>query len=359
MKELPSETGVDHDRTVRRKRRGGNVVRRIELGAENPSEVFESRLGPTRRNRLGNRIEALVFEALSDRPGATAGDDRGHVPALRDDARGQKDAGKHVPRQYPVQHRAAWRQCAFAIIATLVLSSRGAEPVDAQTPPPWSISVGGQSLAWPDIVQALRLEFGAGGIEPVRKDPKQMPAFAPYAWYAGRDTNGKPIVWMALPPGVKNKLSDTLEAEVRRQRTAAGILFALDAGAGGSTWQRLYHALPDDPAARTAFAGEIIAAVRAASAWTVAKSTADRQWIFANVLAGLSRQQVYALLDARELTATDDSERTTKPPSGLAYVKLAGYFEPGCSFSHTITITFDANDRVYKLDLSPPKPNCL
>jgi hypothetical protein len=242
----------------------------------------------------------------------------------------------------------------------LVLVCAGTGIVHAQTPPPWNISVGGQRLTWDDIGQALRLEFGASArIEPIPKQPEQMPAFAPYAWYAGRDPHGKPIVWMTVAREGKKTSSDAVVAEARRQRIAAGILLALDAGAGGTTWQRLYRALPDHGAARAAFAGEIIASVQAASAWTVSKSEADRRWIFGNVRTGLSRPQVYALLDSRELTATDASERTTRPPNGPAYVRLPGYFEPGCSFSTTIAITFDAGDRVYKLDLSPPKPNCL
>jgi hypothetical protein len=246
----------------------------------------------------------------------------------------------------------------MAVMLVLVCAATGL--VHAQTPPPWNISVGGQRLTWDDIGQAMLLEFGASArVEQVLKKPEQMPAFAPYAWYAGRDQHGKPIVWMADAPGETKNPSDAVVAEARRQRIAAGILAALDAGAGGRTWQRLYHALPDHGAARAAFAGEIIASLRAASAWTVAKSEADRHWIFANVRAGLTRPQVYALLDSRELTATDSSERTKRPPKGPAYVLLPGYFEPGCSFSNTVTITFDAGDRVYKLDLSPPKPNCL
>ena len=265
-----------------------------------------------------------------------------------------------MPRRYFVQHLATSRRRVFAMMATLALVSAGSELVHAQTPPPWRVSAGGQILTWTDIGQAMRLEFGASSAgEPVPKKPEQMPSFARYAWYAGRDPNGKPIIWMSVAPEGKKKRPDAVDAEVRRQLTAAGILYALDAGAGGPTWQQLYHALPDDPAARTAFAGEIIAAVRAASDWTVAKSTADRHWIFANVRAGLSRQQVYARLDTRELTATDESEKIQRPPKGLAYVRLPGEFQPGCSFSNTVTITFDARDRVYKLDLSPPKPNCV
>ncbi len=40
-------------------------------------------------------------------------------------------------------------------------------------------------------------------------------------------------------------------------------------------------------------------------------------------------------------------------------MRLDGEFEAGCSFSERITITFDAGDRVEKLKVSPPIPDCL
>jgi hypothetical protein len=255
-------------------------------------------------------------------------------------------------------HRAPWRFLAFTVAATFWLFS-AATVARAQTPPPWSITVSGQPVTLDDIVHAMQLAFAGSRMEAVPKDRSRMPAFAPYVWYAGRDPAGKPAVWTAAPPGPAQRLPETVRAEVRREQQAAAILFGLELGGGGPTWQRLYHALPDDPAARNTFAGQTIEAFRAASAWQVARATADRQWMFANVHAGLPREAVYAALGTRGLVATDESERVTKPPSGLAYVRLPGAFEPGCSFRYRITITYDADDRVKKLDLSRPIPNCL
>jgi hypothetical protein len=255
-----------------------------------------------------------------------------------------------------VKHRATWR-VGFAAIAASALACAGATTAFAQTPPPWAITVHGQPVDQLDVVQSLMLQFADGKTVP--KDRAQMPAFAPYAWYAGRDNDGKPLIWTSVSSDATAAKAGTVQSEAAREYAAARVLIALDFGKGGATWQRLYHALPDDPAARNAFAVEIVDAAKAASAWTVAKSDADRHWLFASIRAGASRHDVYALLDARGLSATDPSERTAKPATGVAAVKLDGAFGPGCSFTHIITITFDADDRVRKLDLAPPHPNCL
>ena len=215
----------------------------------------------------------------------------------------------------------------------------------------------GQPVDLTDVLRSLEFQFAGGKAVP--KNRGMMPAFAPYAWYAGRDKDGKPLIWVVAPLDPRTAKSAAVEAEARREYAAARVLIALDFGKGGPTWQRLYHALPGDSAARNAFAIETVDAAVTASAWTVAKSDADRHWIFSSIQAGSTRQAVYALLDARGLSATDPSERSTKPPNGVAVVKLDGAFEPGCSFTHIITITFDADDRVKKLDLAPPHPNCL
>jgi hypothetical protein len=120
----------------------------------------------------------------------------------------------------------------------------------------------------------------------------------------------------------------------------------------GATWRR--------PLAAFSAALLLVAfAARAASEPAARDWAADRRWIFANVQAGLPRDAVYALLERRGLHATDASERQPKPSRGPAYVTLAGESEPGCSFTHRIAITFDASDRVKKLDLEPPHSNCL
>jgi hypothetical protein len=251
-----------------------------------------------------------------------------------------------------VRDATPWRSGTLAVIALLALALAGPARAGAQTPPPWTISVRGEAVSENDIAQVLMLELGAAALKPVVKDRAQMPALAPYAFFAGRGKDGKPVVWASGARAGDKRAPDALHAEARREMLAAGVLAALDGGLGGATWQRLYATVRDDANARTDLGLKIVDAVGAASDWTVAKSAADRRWVFANVPAGMARRDVYALLDTRAV-------RTTKPASGEAYVDLPGAFQVGCSFSNRITITFDATDRVKKLDLEPPKPNCL
>ncbi len=246
---------------------------------------------------------------------------------------------------------APWRARTFAAVATAVLVFMPAF-ARAQTPPPWTLLVRGQPLAMDDVVQVLQLEFAVSGLQPLTKARAAMPAYAPYVYFAGRAADGKPLVWASAADGGENGPSDALRAEVQREMLAAGVLGALDRGLGGVTLQRLYAAVRDDSRARTELGLALVDAVKAASDWTVAASAANRRWVFATLQAGMSRSDAYALLGTRKLDATT-------PASGEAYVDLPGEFQVGCSFSNRITIAFDAADRVKKLDLSPPKPNCL
>ncbi len=163
------------------------------------------------------------------------------------------------------------------IIAAASFQIAARAPVHAQTPPPWTIAVRGEPVTMGDIGHALMLQFGAAQLQPVIKTPDQMPAFAPGAWYAGLDQNRKPLVWITRPLEADADLPENQRTEIEREYRIAGVLAALDLGAGGPAWQRRYHALPDDPRTHNAFATEIVDAVKAASAWTVAASAAHRR----------------------------------------------------------------------------------
>lgn len=255
-------------------------------------------------------------------------------------------------------HRIAWQRAILTVAAALLVHSAASQRVFAQTAPAWNIRVGDEAVSLSDIWQAMILVFTARRGEQALKDPKEMPTFAPYTWY-GRDSSGTPALWFSTATPDLKSASSEVRAEASREGTAAAILIALVEGQGGPLWQRLYRSVPDDPKARNDFAREITTAFRYASDWTVAQSAANRKWLFSNIRAGLNRQQVYTLLKARDLQATKAPDQPRKPPNNADVVELPGAFEPGCSFSNHVTITFDASDRVKKLDLSPPIPNCL
>jgi hypothetical protein len=257
-----------------------------------------------------------------------------------------------------MQRRPTWRIFTVAAVAAAAVAAAWGSvgPAVAQTPPPWTVTVAGQPVTIDDVGQALAMEMAMSGLQSTPKAPSAMPSFAPLVWYAGRDSTGRPIVWRRSGPIAAD---GTERQESIREFAVAAILVQLDGGKGGPTLQRLFRGLPDDAGARVRFAREIEAAVQSASAWTEASYVANRRWVFANVHAEMTRRDVYLLLARRGLRPTDQSQRGSSPDTGVAYVTLAGAFEPGCSWSHTIAITFDSSDRVRKVDLAPPHPNCL
>jgi len=251
-----------------------------------------------------------------------------------------------------------WRCVPIAILAAAIVVSIFGRAASAQTGPVWSVSVAGEPVSMDDIAQVVLLVFSAPPPVHVVKKRSEMPPFAPDLCYAGRGTDGKGILWYAAPPpGQEKSVSYRLARE--RETDAALILSGLDAGKGSAKWRRLYGAVPPTPQDRQAFAMQIVSALEAASAWNVATADANRQWLFATLHAGMTRTKVYALLAARQIAPTDASLRQSKPASGDAIVTLPGAFEPGCSFSTRVTIAFDSDDRVTKLDLSQPIPDCL
>ena len=263
-----------------------------------------------------------------------------------------------MTRLYLVTPYRPWRCVPIAILAAAIVVSTFDRAASAQMGTVWSVSVAGEPVSMDDINQAVLLVFSAPPPVQVVKKRSEMPAYAPDLWYAGRGTDGKGILWYANPP-VGQEKSSTYRVATERETDAALILSGLDAGKGSAKWRRLYGAVPPTPRERQAFAMQIVSALEAASAWSVATADANRQWLFATLHAGMTRTKVYALLDAHQITPTDASLRQTKPTSGDAIVTLPGAFEPGCSFTTRVTIAFDSDDRVTKLDLSEPIPDCL
>lgn len=218
--------------------------------------------------------------------------------------------------------------------------------------------VKGQRISQPDLMQVVRMIFSGFQNEPttLTKLASAMPSYAPLVWYAGKDTTGKPVDWVN-PAATGPAASASQTREFLLESLAAQILTALEAGQGGPTWQRMYLATPSDPASREDLGRAIALSQESWSNQTVAHTDLDRKWIFANVVAGMPRAQVYTALHRRGYIPTNRSGND--PLAGVAVILLPGAFEPGCSFSNDLTFTFDSNDRLFKIDLSQPIPDCL
>jgi len=236
---------------------------------------------------------------------------------------------------------------------------------------PWlHIAVEGHDLDKADLDDVMRLTFRGllgdpmhriAGPKSVPKEPRDMPAVARMVWYAGKDASGQGLLWYADFGKDAPRLSNPQMAEQKVEQNAAGILAALDAGDGEALWRSIYAAVPSDAEHREQLGLEMANALVEYSVQSVAHSEADRKWIFRNITAGMTRADVYAALRAHDVHIGDPFPpvAAAPPASGPARVYLQGPFEPGCSFSRDITLTFDAADRLEKMDLGEDTPNCL
>lgn len=231
--------------------------------------------------------------------------------------------------------------------------SSGASAAAGDNAPPLYVTVEGEQMSYTDVLQLTGMVLNAVGImkSAVVKPPEQMPKNAPYVSYIGKDDAGKPIIWISSAVNTPSKHSDAENAEIQHEQLVASMLAMLDMGKGTSKWHRLYEKMKSNPARLPALGNELSAAMTGMSKKTVEYSAVQRRWMFANIHAGTPSAQVYELLKAHGLVAT----RTSRD----AVVSLPGAFEPGCYFSIDVIISFDASGRVYKLDLSQPKPDCL
>lgn len=234
--------------------------------------------------------------------------------------------------------------------------------------PPLTVTVDGVQLTDRDVaILSVMVIYGTGAMQhPLSKAPSEMPPGSPYIYYAGKDDKGAPIVWIS--DSTKEKLPGAA-GELQREQEAVAIVTMLDAPPATTGPQRplpaidalhpLYAAAAGDPQKLNRLGLALADAIRQMSDLTVARSADDRRWMFATLTPAMNRAQVYAALRGRGLRATAQNGRVDFPADGPAIVTLDGAFEPGCSFSNTVTIAFDATNHVEKLDYGAPIPDCL
>jgi hypothetical protein len=232
--------------------------------------------------------------------------------------------------------------CALA----LLLVAAGNEPAA-------TVIVDGVVLSYRDVLELTGLSMAAG--EYVRgaivKRPADMPKSSPYAYYAGTDAGGKPIVWVSESMKSGATLSAAQTAEAMREAQQAGLLAALATGKGSAAIQRLYAQTKSDPEALATLGTALESAMSEMSGKTVEYARDERRWIFRHIPEGTTRAQALAMLRDHGLVASERGDTTV--------VTLPGAFEPGCYFSTNVTLTFADGKQLYKIDLSQPIPDCL
>ena len=234
--------------------------------------------------------------------------------------------------------------------------------------PPLTVTVDGVQLTDRDVaILSVLAIYGTGAIQhPIAKAPSEMPSGSPYIYYAGTDEKGAPVIWMSSQ---MNEKSQSAAGEIQREQEAVAIVTMLNAPPATTGRQRplpsidalrpLFTAAAGDPLTLNRLGLALADAIHQMSDLTVARSADDRRWMFATLTPAMNRAQVYAALRTRGLHATEQSGRADFPADGPAIVRLDGAFEPGCSFSNNVTISFDATDHVEKLDYGAPIPDCL
>jgi hypothetical protein len=236
-----------------------------------------------------------------------------------------------------------------------VAVSAAVVPREESTPaPPFRVRIEGKGVPPSDLID---LEIGMIGasqrLTGVQTDAASMPQAAPDVWYAGNDTKqpGKGIVWFS-------RSADQNSAAFRKQQTVALVLRALDEGFGGKVLQSLFAATSQDTASRVRLGGDVFGAMQSASDQTVQFSTKMQTWLLAHIKIGMTRSAVYEMVKSQNVRIYDwdYGGRISRP---VAIIALPGAFEPGCSFSTNVTLTFDSGDRVDKIELSKPIPDCL
>lgn len=248
-----------------------------------------------------------------------------------------------------------------AALAAVLLATLAARPA-------LTVNVEGVQLTALDVANMTVLALDGSGLmrNATMKVPGDMPVSQPYFYYAGRDAKGMPIVWIAKSIDGRN---DAIRPELQREEVGVAIVAVLDSGIDPNIFAKqrepiidklhpLIAATGGDPERINRLGLELADAIRQMSDLTVAQSTADRKWMFATLTTSMTRAQVYDALRSRGLQASSASGRAF-PADGPATVTLAGSFEPGCSFSNAVAITFDATNHVEKLDYGIPTPDCL
>lgn len=236
----------------------------------------------------------------------------------------------------------------------------------------------------------------------LHKAPEQMPAGAPYFYYAGRDAEGRMVFWEATgldQSGVTPTSSDMLV-------TALGPA-AADSGKAGGAWKLRYDNAPD----KLVLAQAIALAFRMMVDGMEIRANADVSWIESVLRSGMPRQTTYSLLKSHALVAFNEDYNpgvpsTPEPPipgrpgigGGCSYRKTDGhshwpYFrEPlparhgecaalathsafvpnptayidlavgmtlSCGVSRIVSLRYDMNDRLKAVRVDAPSVTCL
>ena len=134
----------------------------------------------------------------------------------------------------------------------------------------------------------------------IQKKISDMPEGLPARYYAGKDSAGRPIFWIADPRSGSITENKNISPDLWiNSMVVAGAMAAADSGAAGPRWKQLYDSAPD----KVALARAIISAYQEQSDQAAANSKAQIDWIRRSFHPGMQRSTVYSMLKSRRLVA--------------------------------------------------------
>ena len=247
-----------------------------------------------------------------------------------------------------------------------------------------AIVVNGVSLTSQDTVDlySLIIKSASSLRAPVIKNPDELPAYAPDITYAGKDPAGQTVVWSRRGFATDfGRTSGVAQEKLYRETIATALAGGLDQGQGGNTLQSLVR--ERTPAGLMTVGFAFVDAIQLAESETIANSLATQDWIAGNIARGMTRQNAAAALSAKGIPSTSPVQANTNcsadvvtnwwyegnyPFSECGFVNAAHPvirvslpwpLEPGCTFTSSLDVLFDDSDRVQRLALSNPVPDCL
>jgi hypothetical protein len=294
-----------------------------------------------------------------------------------------------------------WRRLIVFVLIALESNTASAQTPAAATSPNPRIDAQARAIPHAEVSQLQEGVFRAVASGQLSNDivpPEQMPANDPYWHYAGKGPDGKYHVWLnAHPPSFSGALN-AFSAGMPLSVPSYLIMFAADSGSAGPVWKARYDAASD----KQEFVRVAQRAIELIHDQDVATGAAHLTFLRA-LKVGTTRTSVYGALKQRKMIAYNNIYNPGKPlenvngcdygstrsqsywpvldqplptdgckgPSSLrsrmpaltkspsAFVDVTTDYDAGCGTTVQVRLDFSDDDKLSKVDESPPQQTCL
>ena len=247
-----------------------------------------------------------------------------------------KDQAQRNPSD-PYHYRHAFLATVDAKVAALT------PPAPIRTSDP-SLDAEASTINDAELGELIKGYFAVGAIVEIQH--ASLPA-GQYAVYRGKNATGRYVVVIDDTKAQQASDTGTTPSGMAEDENAAMFSAIVDSGTAGAAWKQRYDQAPD----KARFGRMLARAYDLANQRQIAKSRADVAWIHANVPLGSSRERTIALLTSRALHPYTKQKNIT--------IEFGLGSSIACGRDMAVTLTFDANDRLAKIEDSPESQSCL